>query len=164
MCKIYESKRTFITATDDITISHPPNITLLQKQNRNQQMMITVLLIYKAGRIRIYRVTKNPSFILGNEGKEVIDFKKAIKIQVICKPELHNLAENLRIVITTEKVRKKIIMQLKCGTVLLPTVTVTVCLHINSDKCIYTVLKIQKSIKNLATTIAKQLLFNSEMG
>ena len=27
MCKIYESKRTFITATDDITISHPPNIT-----------------------------------------------------------------------------------------------------------------------------------------
>ena len=55
-------------------------------------------------------------------------------------------------------------MRLKCGTVLLPTVMVTVCLHINSDKCIYTVLKIQKSIKNLATTIAKQLLFNSEMG
>ena len=140
-------------------------LQLLQKQNRNQQMMITVLLMIQSRKnTNIQSYKKSPRLYLEMKERKLQILKKRIKIQVICKPELHNLAENLRIVITTEKVRKKIIMQLKCGTVLLPTVTVTICLHINSDKCIYTVLKIQKSIKNLATTIAKQLLFNSEMG
>ncbi len=69
---------TFITATDDITISPPPNITApAETEPQSADNDNGFIDDTKPEEYEYTELQKIPSFILGNEGKEVIDFKKA---------------------------------------------------------------------------------------
>lgn len=109
---------TFITATDDITISPPPNITApAETEPQSADNDNGFIDDTKPEEYEYTELQKIPSFILGNEGKEVIDFKKAYQNSSDLQTRTAQSCRKLADCYYYGKGTEKIIMRLKCGTV-----------------------------------------------